>query len=232
MNEYFNITKPTNLVALGCSLTEGLQSWPSYIANRYNLQLVNLALGAGSNTTQVNRIHDYILTQPITDSLVIWQITYFHRYGYRYPVYYRAEDLPEVLSKEEFSTYSSPFPNYFDNTYHLDVANYYCHDQTQANTFLHMSELFCTILLVKHIFKNVLVFFADNTEMIPFNNVYSLIEEFFHKHQIDYVSLDHALNPWCLKNLMPMDETRHPTIETYNKYAEEFLIPKVDKYFI
>lgn len=225
------MTKPTNLVTLGCSLTEGL-SWPSYIANCYNLQLTNLALGAGSNTTQVNRIHDYILTQPITDSLVIWQITYFHRYGYRYPPYYRESDLPDVLSTEEFRILPSPIPNYFDNTHHLDVANFYCHDRVQANTFLHMSELFCTILLVKHIFKNVLVFFADNTEMVPFKNVYPLIEEFFQKHQIDYVSLDHALNPWCLKNLMPMDETRHPTIDTYNSYAEKFLIPLVDKYFI
>ena len=63
------------LFVFGCSLTQSSR-WPANLANKLNLELVNVAVPAGDNVTQCRRFIDLFLQNKIdAQDIIVWEIT-------------------------------------------------------------------------------------------------------------------------------------------------------------
>jgi hypothetical protein len=224
----------TKLVTCGCSFTQQ-DGWARHVKAYFEYaDLLNLSVGGGTNTTQINRINDFVLSNTGQRSVdIIWQITYPSRISnLRLP-----RDHPDVIAKKYMPwhdrgfTYAqpSPLPNYIDQQRHMDILHdeyvmkkqdiHYCNINND------ISRLLCTMLLLKKVSRNLLVFFgANNIE----NNIIIKMEEFFIREKIAYVSYDNNLLDYVNDNNLELaDDKFHPAKQSYTTYADEILIPTI-----
>lgn len=225
-----------NLLVLGCSFTHQ-DGWANQIAKDLDYSCDNLAVGASSNRTQINRFSDFVLANPYDNFDAIWQITYISRNNTRLPV-----DHPDVVFKKYMTAemrklyaenpfYSpdwvyadpSPYANYFDNTKHMDILHWdskpYDHLLDITNE---LSALLVSILLLKNLSSKCLIFFGD--DVLPSEHKESFIN-FLQKYQINHIPIDTNLVSWAKNNNLSFADDMHPTKDTYQKYAREILLP-------
>jgi hypothetical protein len=223
---------PKTLVVCGCSFTQQ-PGWANHVKEHFNYnKLVNLAIGGGTNNTQINRINDFVLScnQPFD---LVWQITFPIRTGnMRLP-----PDHPDVVNKKYMPrhdnrfTYAqrSPIENYIDQKRHVDILydDYVLKRQDffYANINNDISQLLCTMLLVHQLADHMLVFFGvDNIDPLIVNR----IEEFFANKQITFVPYTQNLLGYVNSNNLTLDKDRwHPAKESYVNWADNVLIPAI-----
>jgi hypothetical protein len=219
----------TKLVTCGCSFTEQ-DGWAKQVMNHFHYSgHTNLAVGAGSNSTQVNRINDFVLQNTHAFD-VVWQITYPTRANLRLP-----PDHPDIVLKKYLPwrnkgfKYAQPSPvvNYVDLKRHVDILNtdyvYKKQPPDLVDTNNEIARMLCAMLLCKNISNNMLVFFGtDSIEPLQIEK----IEEFLSKSNIAFVP--HSLNLLdYVKNnqLEYSDDGVHPAKQSYIEYADNILIP-------
>jgi len=216
-----------NLLTLGCSFTQQ-DGWVNYIQENYNYNIINLAIGAGSNTTQIKRFNDFVLANPSMIFDAIWQITYLTRFNIRL-----APNHPDILSKKYLPiidkgfiyAQESPITNYFDKQKHVDIliTDYTNNHKHLLDVNDELSSLMTSLLLLKKISQKCLIFFGD--DLIVDTELKKLIEEFLITHQINFISADESLLGWGKKNNLSFQLDRHPTRETYRQYAQDIILP-------
>jgi hypothetical protein len=218
-----------NLLVLGDSLTTQ-PGWANQIARDLDYSCINLAMRGCGNKTQIHRLNDFILADPSIEFDVIWQISYFGRTNIRLP-----KDHPDVLFKKygESPIYESPYPNYFDSTKHMDILNTiwvkgFSNHYSNMNNDL--STLLASILFVKKLSNKCLIFFGDDVflynDISPHTVLKGQFTTFFQSNQINFIPFENNLVPWARRNNLSFkDDNRHPTEETYQKYATEILLP-------
>jgi len=215
------------LLTLGCSFTHQ-DGWANYIQENSNYNVINLAIGAGSNTTQIRRFNDFLLNDSKITFDAIWQLTYLSRFNIRLP-----PDHPDILAKKYMPKIDkglvyaeeSPNRNYFDNQKHVDILN-----SDYTNDYIHLldindelSSLLTTLLLLKKISQKCLIFFGDDlTSDILLKKS---IESFLTNHQINFIPSDYSLLTWANKNNLPLQPNGHPERVTYRQYAKDILLP-------
>lgn len=225
------------LVTCGCSFTEQ-DGWAKHIKQvaRYD-DLLNLAIGGGTNDTQINRINDFVLTHNRPSFDLIWQMTY----PIRTPNVRLSPDHPDVINqaympkKDRGFTYAhhSPVRNYIDDQAHLDVL--YEDYNNKVNNFFYInphndvSRLLCSILLLKKLADRILVFFGvDDVDQ----QIVSRTEDFFTREKILFIPYSQNLLRYVKnKNLRLAEDNWHPARESYITYANEVLLPVLHQSF-
>jgi len=216
-----------NLLTLGCSFTHQ-DGWANYIQENSQYDVINLSIGAGSNSTQIQRFNDFILDNPDIKFDAIWQITYLTRFNIRL-----SPDHPDILTKtylpavDKGFVYAdqSPYVNYFDKQKHIDILNSdYTNEYTRLlNVNNDLSSLMCSLLLLKKISQKCLIFFGD--KIFDNESVKESVENFLITHQINFISTDDSLLGWAKKNNLSLQSDGHPTRETYRQYAQDIILP-------
>lgn len=224
------MTLQTQLIACGCSFTEQA-GWANQVKTALDYRkLRNLAIGGGTNRTQVNRFNDFLLSNHEPFDL-IWQITFPDRVSnIRLP-----PDHPDVVTKKFLPrsdrgfTYAqrSPCANYIDGRKHVDVLydEYVSRvqDPFYADVNNDLSQMLCAILLAKKLARNVMVFFAIDT--VDAQQIIAM-ETFFQKYHIPFVPYDKNLLAFVKKNHLAMAQDGfHPAHESYTSYADKVLLP-------
>ena len=220
------------LVTCGCSFTQQ-PGWANHVKDyfAYN-KLINLAIGGGTNHTQINRINDFVLScnQPFD---LVWQITFPTRTGnMRLP-----PDHPDVISKKYMPTHDngftyaqqSPIENYIDQKRHVDILydDYVLKRQDffYANINNNIGQLLCTMLLVNQLADHMLIFFGvDDIDPL----IVERMQDFFTKKQIAFVPYDQNLLGYVSTNGLALaDDGWHPAKESYINWADDVLIPAI-----
>jgi hypothetical protein len=217
----------SNLLTLGCSFTYQ-DGWANYIQKNSEYNVINLSIGAGSNSTQIQRFNDFILANPNIKFDAIWQITYLTRFNMRLP-----PNHPDVLAKAYLPAVDkgfiyadkSPFANYFDKQKHIDILNSdYTNKYAQLlNVNNELGSLMASLLLLKKLSQKCLIFFGD--EIFSDSSIKESIERFLMAYQINFISADDSLLGWAKKNNLSFHPDGHPTRETYQQYAQNIILP-------
>jgi hypothetical protein len=220
------------LITCGCSFTQQ-PGWANYVNKHFTYEkLTNLAVGAGTNNTQINRINDFVLSnnQPFD---LIWQITFPERTSnIRLP-----PDHPDVITKkykpriDRGFTYAqiSPIKNYVDDQRHVDILHdgYVLPRQPLLYSDINndVSRLLCTILLMNKVADHVMIFFGiDNVDQL----IVDRMQEFFLKEKIPFVPYQHNLLGHVKHYNMAMAQDGwHPAQESYVAWADTVLIPAI-----
>lgn len=210
----------SKLISLGCSLTHQ-DSWAHYLASKYNKSLVNLGQAAGSNEHQVLKFRDYVLEQDISpDDWIIWQITYGDRVQCRKITKppkqcFEYQDWPRVIENKNFFDQNPRYDLLTPEVIpHEFLVNY---DRLEAQ-----SNLLFSIISASKFTKNILVFNAIS-DAIPF---YQRFRSTLDRYNI--CSVGTALLDYVRHNNLPMADSTHPTVGSYEIYAEKILMPEIE----
>jgi hypothetical protein len=232
--KYLKMNSHNTLVTCGCSFTQQ-SGWANHVRDYFAYQkLLNLAIGGGTNHTQINRINDFLLStnQPFD---LIWQITFPTRTGnMRLP-----PDHPDVVGKKYMPTHNngfmyaqrSPIKNYIDSKFHIDILydDYVLKRQDffYADINNDISQLLCTMLLVNQLADHMLVFFGiDDIDQI----IVDQMETFFTNRQIAFVPYTQNLLGYVKSNQFALaDDKWHPANESYVIWADHILIPAISQ---
>jgi len=221
------------LVTCGCSFTEQ-DGWANHVKNHFDYdKLTNLAVGAGSNQTQINRINDFVLSNNQKFDL-IWQITFPTRTNMRLP-----PDHPDVVGKKYMPKHNagfvyaqrSPIGNYVDGKRHVDILyeDYVSKKQDffYANINNSVSHLLCTIWLAARLANHAMVFFGvDDIDPLTVKRM----EEFFSQQKIQFVPHTQNLLKYVNDNNLALaNDGWHPAKESYVSWADHVLIPAISQ---
>jgi hypothetical protein len=222
------------LVTCGCSFTQQ-SGWADHVKDYFAYdKLTNLAIGAGTNRTQINRINDFVLS-PYKPFDLIWQITFPTRTSnMRLP-----PDHPDIVSKKYMPkhnngfTYAqrSPTKNYIDSQRHVDILHddYVLKNQDffYSNINNDISQLLCTIWLANQLADHMLVFFGvDQIDQL----VVDQMQEFFANKQIAFVPYTQNLLRYVNSNNLALAKDNwHPAKESYVDWADNILIPAISQ---
>jgi hypothetical protein len=222
------------LVTCGCSFTQQ-DGWAKHIKNYYEyFHHLNLAIGAGTNNTQINRINDFILSNPEPFDLV-WQITYPSRTSNMR----LSPDHPDVVTKnykpriDRGFTYAqvSPIKNFIDDQKHVDILydGYVLPRQEirYANINNDVSQLLCTMMLVSKFAQHLMIFFGvDDIEQMQVDRM----QEFFGRANIPFVPYQHNLLGYVKHHQLGLAEDHfHPAKQSYVTWADSVLIPAISQ---
>jgi len=222
------------LVTCGCSFTQQ-PGWANYVKDSFAYKkLLNLAIGGGTNHTQINRINDFVLSdhQPFD---LIWQITFPTRTSnMRLP-----PDHPDVVGKKYMPTHNngftyaqrSPIENYVDRKCHVDIL--YDEYVLKRQDFFYndinndISQLLCTMLLLNQLADHMLVFFGvDTVDQL----IVDQMQTFFADKQIAFVPYTQNLLGYVNSgNLALAKDGWHPAEESYVSWADHVLIPAISQ---
>ena len=219
------------LFVFGCSLSYST-NWPKRLAEKFNLDLVKVAVPAGDNVTQCRRFIDLLLQDKINfDDVIIWEITYLDRMGFRL-----RPDHPFLENSKKVQRNLHSFEhNLFDSHKHLDYVAfnsewydtwYYVKNTTQT-----LSEIVFTLIMANQTVRNkCLIWFAQNNlfdenqdktfcNLLDKNNILHL----------DYNT--QSLMSWVYQNSLPLSplDNMHPTEPVYQQFVETFIEPHIKK---
>ena len=223
-----------SLITLGCSITS-LSGWKEKIASTLAVPLINLSQSAGSNTLQIQRLHEYIINNSLVDQdIIIWQIT-APRFSQRLVATVENAMLAAEIQKTQFGGsevmvhYSSKSINFFDDQRRIDIL---CnsplindHVRRDFNDADELESVLATLILLKKFHPRLLVFLGWHDVI---NRDFK--EKFFAqltKNQIDFVA--DPLVDWVKRNNLPFDDSLHPKQESHESYALNVLLPQLDQ---
>jgi hypothetical protein len=219
-------------VALGCSLT-AQDGFISYFNKKYNLDIKNLAEGAGSNGLQMFRLNN-LLYQNLVDNntTLLWQVTGPDRA-------FQLIDTRYITDENIFKP--SPNTGRFSYTketiYPFNVIsinplsnNLYWKDKDK-NYKLNLQTVFCDVYKWSKIVKNIILYFgwSDLLDLSKddVNNAMSLIRSC---DNITILDLPYSVVDWCKSRNLQFEEDKwHPTQESYEIWGSHVLEPLLEK---
>lgn len=219
------------LFVFGCSLTHS-SSWSTNLAKKLGLDLVNLAVPAGDNTSQCRRFIDLFLHNKINyDDIILWEVTYIDRMSFRLaPDHHFLNDSKSVT--HNLHTLEN---NLFDGNKHADYVAfnhkwyetwYYIKNTTQM-----LQELVFTLIMANQLVNNkCLIWFAQNN--LFENNQEKIFCDLLNKHNV--LHLDYktqSLMSWIHQNSLPLAADKmHPTEPGYQTFVEKFIEDPIKKF--
>ena len=222
----------STLHTFGCSLTAST-NWPDKLANRLGLSLINHAVPAGDNLTQIRRFKDNILNNKIDrNDHVLWEITYLNRLGFRLSEdhHFFTKHKDNVKINHNFHNTSI---NLVDGKRHVDYVAFN-EDWYDVNWYIQnvsemLSELLYTIRIANERTQGkCLVWFAENN---IFENDFTKKNflSYLKDNAIDYIDYEtSSLMSWTKENNFPLDDDgMHPASTVYEDYSQKFLQPRI-----
>ena len=217
----------TKLFTLGCSLTYNM-GWKELLCEEYDLELVNSAMFASSNSMQVRRIHSYIINNEIDkDDIIIWQITSQIRHSFSAacdPEWNK--HIENVVKEDENAQYYVDSPrNYFSGSVHRDVLSNHPLIKPASHYFDYnssMEELVSTILLLNNTYKILVIIGWDGALTQASFNI-GKFNRLMQDHKVPHLSESYL--HWAMRNGHSLADDLHPTMETSEIYAGQVLAP-------
>lgn len=227
-----------NLIYMGCSLSAHEAPAPE-LAKLLNLNLVNLAQGAGSNMLQYTRLLEYVVNNEIHDTDVfVWQLTWFKR------PYARLSYEDNILKVDESLTsrhdeangkkgYSTKSTNYFDKKTRIDLLLNSKLFENQPNNTAdevadNLEKMLALMILINKINSNLFVYKASESigasHVYPVDFTKTFISE-LQKRNIKVLEISYL--EWVLKKDLPFRDEWHPHPTSGIQFAREVLYPKI-----
>jgi hypothetical protein len=213
-------------IALGDSLT-AQDGYVKYLEETYGLDILNLAVGAGSNYLQCHRLRNCLFTGEVgAETTLIWQIGPLQRYHevkdkFKVEKYCKGDIsigafnwLPVELNLVNKSKVALLAHNDYFNS--ADILDF-------ENSFQDLvSEIFLWSNLVKRI-----ILLPGWTVSIN-DSAWTLVQDFLkQKSNIEFVDSRDGIVDWCLLNRVPFADPGHPTKEGYVLWCKDVLVPKL-----
>jgi len=217
------------LITLGCSITCQL-GWKDALAGKLSTDLINLSESAGSNTLQIQRLHEHIINNSLTDEdIIIWQVT-----APRFSLRLKSTDnnvkiaseiqIKQFLPKDQYHSVTKSV-NFFDNLPRIDLlCNSSMIDQNTKLNFdsnQDLETLLATLILLKKAHKKLLVFLGWDSAIEHKEKFFTKLSE----HNVDCVK--ESLVDWVKSNNLSMSDGRHPSLDSYVSYGLTVLAPKL-----
>jgi hypothetical protein len=208
-----------NLIYLGCSLSAQLGK-AEQLAKLLDLNLINLAVSAGSNPLAVRRFQEYVLRNPIHPSdIVVWQLTWAHRPYTRL----LSRKLKTVMDSQPPGCYLYESVNIFDNLKRIDLL---CnspmqesHDDDPENQ---LEILLSQLILLHRTHPKIFVYPGANS-IIPPGQTKTTFYNLLDKHAIPHLKSGYL--DWVMENRLLLRDEYHPAEESGQQYATEVLYP-------
>ena len=214
-------------IALGDSLTAQL-GYIDYLQKTHDLDILNLAVGAGSNYLQCHRLRNCLFTGEVgAGTTLIWQIGPLQRYHEvkdkstveKYckgePFGHQFNWIPvelNLLNKTKIAVLAQN--DYFRPRYILDFEN-------------SIQDLVSEIFLWSNVVKRIILFtgWTQVIDITSFLLVKSFLEQ---RSNIEFIDYKDSITDWCLRNNAPIDNTHHPLQDSYVAWSKEVLIPRLE----
>jgi hypothetical protein len=219
------------IIFLGCSITSD-EGYVNYFNTKYNINALNLAVGAGSNQLQSYRLNNLLVKKEIgVGTTLFWQITNPLRQFDLYPAVsgqvhavgkpYHAPFnwTPEVL--QPFNEESIAF---LCNAEHLHVL--------PDNSKFNLQTLVCDIYKWSKLVDEIVVYlgwsFFEEPEII--DQALAVLDDC---PNVLVLPREHSVLDYCQNKKWELRDDMHPTRESYIRWAQEVLEPilitKLDK---
>lgn len=219
------------LFTLGCSLTYNM-GWKELLCEKYNLELVNSSMFAGSNNLQVRRIHSYIVNNQIDkDDIIIWQITSQIRYSFSAacdPEWNKK--IENVVKEDQDAKYYIDSPtNYFSGNIHRDVLSNHPLIKPASHYFdfnSSMEELVSTIILLNNTYK-ILIIIGWEGALTEASDNYDKFNNLLKNNNVPHLSESYL--DWAIRCKQPLADDLHPTMSASETYGETVLYPTLRK---
>jgi hypothetical protein len=222
------------LIIFGCSLSASgnLKTWSDRVAEHYQpsiyeVELLNFAVPASSNTLQIKRFQEFVVNNNILPTdIIMWQVTGSER-GHRRVSNRVEKDFPGELKKllSYKHAYYSGAINYFDNKPRIDLL---CHHPNCVGSHIDeeevLQELLYSLKTVKQYTDNVLVIIGwDDAIPAEYSNKFT---NFLKCNNIEYI--DESILTFTKRNNLPLlPDGTHPSGAAYLAYADNMIVPKI-----
>jgi len=206
--------------------------WKELLCEKYNLELVNSAMFAGSNDLSVRRIHSHIVNNHISkDDIIIWQITGQLRHSFSVPCDPGwAARLNDIEVEDEDARYFIEAPrNYFTGQIHKDVLSNHPVITAASEYFdfnSSLEELISTIILLNNTY-NILVIMGWEGALREDGENYYKFNSLLASNKVPHINESYV--SWAIHNKHPLAEDLHPTMATSELYGETVLYPTLRK---
>jgi hypothetical protein len=210
-------------IALGCSLT-ARDGYVNYINSVHGLDILNLAVAAGSNQLQTYRLNNLLVNRDVgSESILLWQITGIGR---------NFELLPAQMGKSYCS--GTPYQGMFDWTpekiqpwneeYVSLLSNNPYHNDRFNNNKLVLHDLMCNIYKWSCIVNRIIVYFGWNSisDTATLNTFVNFIRQ---RHNVTVLPYRSSILDWCKKQQLEFEDDRHPSKNSYIKWGSDVLVP-------
>jgi hypothetical protein len=207
--------KKNKFIALGCSLT-AQPGYIDFLKNEYNLNITNLAVGAGSNLLQQHRLNNlYVRNEIDSNSVLLWQITFPKRN------HLLVDDKTHYLKKHQYINEKVELFNL--PCYALLTHNSYFEPHQYSPNYDENLQTLAVMIHWSFMCKQIIVYlgwdFMDD-------NVYNIFSNFISKRS-NILMLPNESNivGWCKKQQLEFTDDLHPCKESYIEWAKHNLIP-------
>jgi hypothetical protein len=214
-------------IALGDSLTAQL-GYVDHLQRTHALDILNLAVGAGSNYLQCHRLRNCLFTGEVgADTTLIWQIGPLQRYH-------------EVKDKSTVEKYCKGTPFEFQFNWvpvELNLLNKnkvavlgqsdYFRSRDIPDFENSIQDLVSEIFLWSNVVKRIILF-TGWTRVIDIE-AFLLAKSFLQQcSNVEFIDYENSITDWCLRNNAPIDDTYHPGQDGYVAWSKEVLIPRLE----
>lgn len=212
-------------VSLGCSIT-AQDGYINYFNQKYNLDIVNLAVSAGSNQLQSFRLNNLLVDRQVGPSTTLfWQLTspqrhfeirdFDNSHGLR-----RGESFSKNQSYNWIETPIKPYGGkhaaFLCNAEHL-YLNYLSYEYVLQTTV-------CDIYKWSYLVKDIVVYlgwsFFAGAEYVD-----RALEVLKDRPNITIIPKEHSVLDLCMTRGWPLADDLHPSREGYVLWAQEILEP-------
>ena len=210
------------LITLGCSLTD--RPGPKEeLATLLDVELLNLAVRAGSNQLQVNRFHEAVLSNQINkDDIVYWQITQTgRRYDRLQPE--KFGNIEKIKAESNLRHYICESKNIFDNQYRIDLL---CNTPVKVSNNDYnqsLQTLLATIIMASYISPKIIVVLGWNNVIQADSMV--VFKDYLTSRGINFI--DQPFLEYAVYNGLEMSDSMHPATSAGQQFAREVVYPKL-----
>jgi hypothetical protein len=226
---------PYKYVSLGCSFTDWPDGYVDYLNENYNLNIINLGQGGGSNYLQHFRLSNLYAKQLIDkDTTLLWQLTapereFFNiddnnqtaylKYGkfvekkpeWSYEWYW--ENTSPAYTQEEWSIFDKPSISINANN-----KEFYRRIQTQdpeapLNSIYNLHNTLVNIGLWSNVVKEIILFFGWDWYGENKDEMYPKTVEFLNRYSnISVIPIEKNMMQWSIdKNIPLAEDGQHPS---------------------
>ena len=221
-----------NYFALGCSLTQQ-DGFVNYFNIKYNLNIENLAVGAGSNQLQMHKMNNLLLQEKInSDTILLWQVTSADRPFDLFHAY-------DVTYKQncKYTGYVSFIEEHCEltrNKYTATLCNNYLYEEQKIYNLLknndyNFQNLICDIYKFSLLVKHIILFLGwkEVSSVSAIRNGFNFLNS---TSNITCIDTDKSIVDWCKSKELDFWDDYHPKKNSYEKWAVEVLEPILIKY--
>lgn len=210
-------------ISLGCSLTEQ-PGYVNHFNQTYNLDILNLAVSAGSNQLQSVRLKNCIFNNEIDqDTTLVWQITAPRSHA----VGDKKETVP-MCTGEPFVGMYDWIPQAFDLFDKTEVAllsnNDYFRPGIKPNPAEIYQNLTADIYQWSFIVKEIIVYLGWSifVDEIVQNKMYNFLKT---RPNIKVIPRNQSIIDWCKHHNLKFFDQFHPSTSSYVAWGDQILLP-------